>query len=265
MPPPTGKIETLSPNDVVSCLWNKNSLEKCRIGIADSIVYENGLPARWYVTGKTGEVVKKRGVELSAVSERWMRIAAVNSCPIVAILRQPGGILKILNAEAWEYFVKGPPLDTTIQSIHCFVKGSNNTVYRNKFELKDKLGRFATSTHSYVFKIDETTESVILMHENPADFTELKATNLKNIMDLATNTVVRYLEMMLGVKILSLSVDYVIDTKSQLWMMWTSEAKFVRSTNISEITIPGIHSGDKIGRMSWAGPNYKEGMLYYIY
>ena len=57
------EIEQLSTNEVISCLWNKNVGEKCRIGLADAVIFENGLPARWYVTGRTGEVVKKKITE----------------------------------------------------------------------------------------------------------------------------------------------------------------------------------------------------------
>jgi hypothetical protein len=44
--------EILSPNDVITCLWTKKSTEKCRIGLADIVLYDPDTPARWYVTGK---------------------------------------------------------------------------------------------------------------------------------------------------------------------------------------------------------------------
>ena len=234
-------VEFLSPNDVICCLWNKNSPEKCRIGLADAVVYEAGVPAKWFVTGKTGEVLKKRGVDIPAISQRWSRICAQNNSSVVGIIRQQGGILKFLNEEAWKNFTANIVPDTSVLSVHCFVKGNNKTVFRNRFELRDKLGRFLSTTHSYTFQYDSTnTEALSIMNVDGASFVESKATPLKNIMDLATNTVVRYIEMMLGIKVLSLSVDYVIDTKSQLWMLWTSEAKFVRSTNITDMDIPGL-------------------------
>ena len=50
------EVEILPSNDVLTCLWNKNAAEKCRIGLSDVIIYDSGLPARWYFTGKTGEI-----------------------------------------------------------------------------------------------------------------------------------------------------------------------------------------------------------------
>jgi phage terminase large subunit-like protein len=47
-------VSVLSSNEVVSCLWNKNAREKCRIGLADIILYEQSAPSKWYFTGKTG-------------------------------------------------------------------------------------------------------------------------------------------------------------------------------------------------------------------
>ena len=47
-------LVTLSPNEVLGCLWNRNAREKCRIGLADAIIYEKNIPSMWYFTGKTG-------------------------------------------------------------------------------------------------------------------------------------------------------------------------------------------------------------------
>ena len=154
--------------------------------------------------------------------------------------------------------------DTSVYSVHCFVKGTNPNIYRNNFELRDKLGRFVTSTFSYSYRSgsdQKGSEAVSTVTESSSSFIESKASALKNIMDLATHTVIRYVENMLNIKIIKLSVDYVIDTKSQLWMLWTSDAQFCRVSSINDIQIPGFPSGDKLGRMTWAGPKYSEGEL----
>jgi hypothetical protein len=250
----TLQVETLNANEVVSCLWNKNASEKCRVGLSDIVVYEHGQPARWYVTGKTGEILKKRGIDKVAISQRWTRVATQSESPFVAILRQEAGMFKFLSHEAWTAFLPGQLPDNSMISLHCFVNGSNNLVYRNKFELRDRIGRFKTSTQSYSF-FDQgiPSEDISVVRENSFKFTETKAPALKNVMDLATNTVVRYLEMMLGVKVISLSIDYVIDTKSQLWMLWTSPAKIVRSTSLWDYSVPGLDDGESAGRATWAG------------
>jgi hypothetical protein len=225
-------------------------------------VYENGgQPARWYFTGKTGEVLKKRNADVQLISQRWKRIAAQSNSETIAIMRQQGGFLKFLGEEAWESFVQTKGVvDNSILSVHCFVKGNNKTIFRNSFELKDKLGRFSTSTHSYTYHSDNKgPEAITILNEKDCVFTESKASSLKNIMDLATHTIIRYLEVMLKVKVLSLTVDYVIDNKSQLWMLWTSDAAIVRVASYGDIQIPGFSTGDKAGRMSWAGPKYLEG------
>ena len=43
-------------------------------------------------------------------------------------------------------------------------------------------------------------------------------------------------------------------------MLWTSDAHIVRTTDISNITVPGLHPGDTEGRMKWAGNKYAQGM-----
>lgn len=252
------EVEALSSNDIVSSLWNKNATEKCRIGLADTLVYEQGVPVRWYVTGKTGEVTKKRGVDLDMVSQRWMKIRDQYDSPVVAIVRQTGGVLKFLNSEAWRIFIS-EKADASVLSVHCFINGENHQVYRNKFTVKDKLGRYVCSTHVYNFPLSkEAPDSVVTMYDSKIKLLESRANQIKNIMDLATNTVVRYVETMLQMRILDLTVDYVIDKKSQIWMLWAPDAKFVKTTSLMDVELPNIV--DKKGRASWMGDKYFEGM-----
>ena len=251
----TVTVETLSSNEVISCLYSKSSAEKCRIGLTDVVVYEYGIPARWYVTSKTGDVVRKKEIDKSLLSHRWVRMnSQSNKSPFVAIIRQEGGLYKFLNENNWSEFISTEQMpDNSIISLHCYVKGDSNLVYRNKFELRDRLGRFVTSTYSYsFFDSNLATDSIVMARESKLEFTETRAPALKNIMDLATNTVVRYLEMMLGIRVLSISVDYVIDPKSQLWMMWPSVAKVVRDIKLWEHHIPGLDNSNFSDRMGWA-------------
>ena len=269
---PVVEVETLSANEVISCLWSKSATEKCRIGLADIVLYDNGQPVRWYVTGKTGEVLKKKAVDLPALKERWGKICTRSGSNYYCIVRQEGGVLKFLGDDAWNSYIATNAKDQSIVSLHCYIKGSSNQIFRNKFELKDRLGRFTTSTFTYSYGQREPNKStsdnakpyvpepVVVLSESRTEFVESKANSIKNIMDLATSTIVRYVENMLAVKVLSLSVDYIIDTKSQLWMMWTSDARIVRTTDIANITVPGLHPGDTEGRMKWAGNKYADDM-----
>jgi CheY-like chemotaxis protein len=221
------------------------------------------------VTGKTGEVLKKKAVDMPAVKERWEKICTRTDSHYYCVVRQEGGVLKFLGKEAWNGYLASKTIDTSILSLHCFIKGQSNSIFRNKFELRDRLGRFTTTTHAYTFGArepptstgkDYVPEPVVVLAESRTDFVESKANSIKNIMDLATNTIVRYIQNMLGVTVLELSVDYVIDTKSQLWMLWTSDAKMVRTSNLATVTVPGLHTGDNTGRMSWAGNKYADDM-----
>jgi hypothetical protein len=205
-------------------------------------------------------VLKKRSVDKNSLRDRWVRIAEQNGTNVIAIIRQKGNILKFLNNDAWETFTDNMKVpDDSILSIHCFVKSKKHTIYRNNFEVKDRTGRYVTTTYCYSYSVDdEDPETVTVFHEDAAKAYECKAGNICAIMDLATNTVVKYVEAMLGVKVLSLSVDYVIDSKSQLWMLWTSDAKVLVSGVVLADAVSSLPSGDRRGRMGWAGPKYFE-------
>lgn len=231
------------------------------LSLSLQVIYDRAVPARWYITGKGGEVLKKRSVDKNSLRDRWMRIAEQNDTNVIAIIRQKGNILKFLNSDAWDTFTDNMKVpDDSILSIHCFVKSKKHTIYRNNFEVKDRTGRYVTTTYCYCYQVDEQDpETVTVFHEDTAKVYECKAGNICNIMDLATNTIIKYVETMLGAKVLSLSVDYVIDSKSQLWMLWTSDAKIlVNGAALADETASNLPSGDRRGRMGWAGPKYFE-------
>lgn len=253
-------IESFSSNDVITSLWNKNAVEKCRIGLADVIVFEKGLASRWYVTGKTGEVTRKRGADMDTISQRWIKIKSQYDSPVVAMLRQDGGMTKFLTLDAWKSFIEEEHIDHSILSLHCFINGENHTVYRNSFKLRDKFGRYSCTTHTYSFPIDRNNmSSVITLHDSQIKLVESKANQIKSILDLATNTIIRYMEQMLNVKIVSMNVDYVVDKKSQIWMLWANDTKFVKAENLPLLNhIPETTIRDREGRMGWAGPKYFE-------
>lgn len=249
--------EKFSSNDIVSSLWNKNAAERCRIGLADTLVYEDGVPVRWYVTGKTGDVTKKRSVDMDLVSQRWLKIREQYGSPVVAIVRQTGGVLKFLNVEAWKVFIS-TKADSSVQSVHCFINGENHQVYRSTFRIMDKLGRSNSSLKVSHFELtNEAPDSVVIMYEHKMKYTESRAHEIIRIMGLATSTVQRYVEMMLQVRILSMTIDYVIDKKSQVWMLWAPEATFIRATSLEQANLPAIV--DAKGRAAWMGEKYFEG------
>lgn len=254
-----GRLESFSSNEVISSLWNKNAAEKCRIGLADTVVYENGAPVRWYVTDKTGEVNKKRSAELGVISQRWMKIAEQTESPIISIVRQKGGILKFLSVEAWDNFIQDSA-DSTVDSLHLFINGDTNTIYRNSYKLRDRIGRFTTTTSSYVLDLSKTkVEPVTVLYEHKFDLVLTKATQIRKVLDLATNNVVRYMELMLNIKIVVLTVDYVVDKKSQIWLLWVPECQFVPGSDLQNAPIPNMPTGEgRQGRMSWAGAKYFE-------
>jgi len=261
-------IQSMTPTEVISCLWNKNATEKCKVGLADTIVFERGIPISWYVTGKTGEVTRKRSMDLEMISQRFFKIASQSSSNIVAILRQENGIIKLLPFGAWQAFISQFVPDKSIISLHAYVKGNNNAIYRNKYRLKDRQGRVATSTHSYSMKFNQSDpESISIMNESEITLAECRSNQICNVLDLASSTVVRYLEMMMKMRITSLTIDYAIDLKSQIWILWVADTRYTVSFDQLTNEDFGLHPSaakivhDRQGRMSWAGLKYFETMV----
>lgn len=265
--------EQLTPNELVSCLWSKDAAEKCRVGLTDTILFEKGVACHWYYTGRTGEILKKRNVDLNTVFARWQKIHSLydpsgthntilDRNQTIAILKQEGNITKFLGIDALEVLISQNVVkpDPSILSLHCFVKGADKTSYRNKYTVKDSLGRFSTSTKSYVFKSRNNAQmpdAMQVYYDADVELTESKVVALRNIMDLATNTIVRYLEKMLNCRVLNIQVDYAIDQRSQLWMLWSNDIWVVRTTNLLSVT-NWFKDSQVNNRMSWAGLKFQE-------
>lgn len=227
MEPSTTAGETLSNNDVITSLWSPTAVEKCRIGLADVIVFEGGRPVRYYVTGSTGEVKLKRNFDIPSISKRWVAIAEQLECSYVAVIRQEGGILKYLTLDAWLSFVEDMKPDPAIQSIHTFLSSSQNLIYRNTYTMNLANGRWKTKTQTYSIP---NSDSLHVSFDSSLALNDSRAAPINKVVDLATTTVARYVERMLKVTFLEFSVDYVIDKKSQIWMLWSTKANFTRET-----------------------------------
>ena len=171
--------------------------------------------------------MKKKAVDFFSISDRWKRIADNSGSNTIAVLRQESGLIKFLQVEAWNNWSEKQfrDMDSNIISLHCFIKGNSNLMYRNFYDAKDQYGRFTTSTKAYKMKITE--DAVSVMGKGDYELIDLKAASIRNVIDMATSTVIRYVESILQVKIMSMSVEYAIDQKSQLWMMWCSGAKIL--------------------------------------
>lgn len=225
-------IEQLTSNEVISALWSNSAVEKCRLGLADSLVYENGLPTRWYLTGSSGEVKLKRTVDMPSLSRRWITISEQLSTNYVAAIRQEGGIVKYLTQDAWESFIAEKKPDPAVRSVHSFLgTGSKSIIYRSNYTFNLRTNRFITATQTFTVPIQDP---MYVSYEDRLQLHESKASSINKVTDLATTTIVRYIEKMLKIQLLEFSVDYVIDKKSQIWMMWSTKCNFHRGEKALE-------------------------------
>jgi CheY-like chemotaxis protein/predicted nucleic acid-binding Zn-ribbon protein len=222
------EYEKLSNNEVVSSLWSPSAIEKCRLGLADTILFENGLPSRYFITGSSGEVKLQRSLQIPAVSARWLKISEQLSTQYVAVVRQPG-LTKFLTKDAFDSFFADSRQESSVLSIHSFLgSGHNSMIYRSFYNMNVSTGRFKTATHTYSVPFQEP---LYVLHEEKIRLNESRATSINKVTDLATTTVVRYVEKMLKVQIVEFVVDYVIDKKSQIWMLWSTKALFQLPSN----------------------------------
>jgi hypothetical protein len=221
------EYEKLSNNEIVSSLWSASAVEKCRLGLADTILIENGIPSRYYITGSSGEVKLQRNLHVPTVSARWLKISEQLSTQYVAVVRQEG-LTKFLTKDAFESFISESRHEGNILSVHAFLgSGHSSLIYRSHYTMNIGSGRWKISTQTYSVP---QQEPVLVLNEEKIKLHDSRAASINKVTDLATTTVVRYVEKMLKVHFAEFVVDYVIDKKSQIWMLWCSKALFHRAT-----------------------------------
>jgi len=221
-------MEVISCNDVISSLWSPHSVEKCKLGLCDVILFENNVPVRWYVTGSAGEVKLKRTVDIRGISKRWLTISEQLNSFYIAAIRQDDSIVKFISIEAWKNFVEEKKFEGAISSIHSiFGSGSSIIIYRSSYSCKliDENRSVTTRTQTYTVPIGDPVYTLYL---DQIKLTESKASQINKVIDLATSAIIRYVERVLKIVLLEFSVDFIIDEKSQIWMLWTNRTAFSR-------------------------------------
>jgi hypothetical protein len=226
-------MEYISSNEIVNCLWSPQAVEKCKLGLCDVILFENNAPSKWFVTGSSGEIKLKRNVDISLISKRWVTISEQLNSFYVAAIRQDGNIVKFLSADAWKQIAQEKKFEGSISSIHSiFGGGSSIIIYRSLYYSKIDLDMRTVATKTFMYTIP-TGDPVLTVFQDQLKFVESKASQINKVLDLATATLVRYVEKVLKTFIDELSVDYIIDEKSQIWLLWSNKAVLSKSQRVS--------------------------------
>jgi len=219
-------MEYISCNDIISSLWSPLLVEKCKLGLCDVVVFENNLPVKWLVTSTSGDVKQKRTVDMAAISKRWTNISEQLNSFYVAAIRQDESVVKFLSAEAWKNFVAENKFEGPISSLHSvFGTGASIVVYRNAFSSKIVNGTRSVTSQTQTYTISSVSP-VYTLYLDQVKLQESKATQINKVINLATSTIVRFVEKVLKITITELVVDFIIDERSQIWMLWTKRSAF---------------------------------------
>lgn len=203
-----------------------------RIGIPDTILFNNGAPQAWLFTSKAGVVLKKRCLRKSSICDRFMRLFASNlhnPHGRVATVRFGDGTVCCLGPTSFdEMMTKFPATDPGVLSVQCYIQGRGNTgtVYRNSYRAANDRRPATTSTSSFTtFKADTSDNSVCTWNGNELYLERSRASGVNAVLDAVTRTVVRHLEAEANTtRILSVTCDYILDAAGQIWLTWIGES-----------------------------------------
>jgi hypothetical protein len=221
-----------------NAIWDKNSTDRCRVKIPDTVFLSGGEPTKWAFTSKEGiiQYKKKANVKWSMIKERFLGLHLVHNQrynvmtsgnrPLdhgyVAVARSGGGgnfttqrltrqdFLDLFNSEGAELRSK-----CVILQAYVPVKSENGTVYRNEFE-QPRRNAFRLQTYKMVYMtgIDGTVVNE-KGNEVSAELCQqaLKCTaiQLKDHLNAMTMEVIRYIESHKSCHVNAVALEYMVD------------------------------------------------------
>jgi hypothetical protein len=146
----------------------------------------------------------------------------------VAALRFESGAVQLLRQDTFELFLERfERVNNGTRSLHCFVYPRRGvfTVYRNRYVSMGPSGRVVTSSGCFDFPAFDESDSAVTVEPNDCELRPTGNSTINQLLDLATSNVVQYLNSIVGEAVVrEVVVDYVVDCRSQLWMLWVDRA-----------------------------------------
>jgi CheY-like chemotaxis protein/alpha-beta hydrolase superfamily lysophospholipase len=195
------------------------------------LIGEGEVRARWMFTSREGDVVKKKSIAMAPVRDRFQRIAQASSpaqdgwAPVAFVHYKTGGTA-MLDLAAFDAAVPTfPPSDPTISALQPFVrgKGGPGALFRNDYSIVNDKGKCITGTFKVAPPAAAPSQGVVKLDEEGRAALRSVATSLNAQLDALTYAAVRYVENTQHVRVLKVSVHYIIDASDQIWMFWADD------------------------------------------
>ena len=214
---------TVDNNEIMLRLCNPTAADRCRLGLADCLLYDNNQVKQWCITSSTGEVEVKTDLNLGKIYRRWAKIANQLTTSYIAVVKQREDSLTTFLPS--NHFTSFESLESfsNISSVHCFLGCDNSPIiYRCRY-LDGNVSTYFYSLplQSEPFQLQEKINDA---GESNLSLSISQANSINRVTEKATVTIVQYLERDFQSPLRQIEVDYVIDSKSQIWMLWSSNA-----------------------------------------
>ncbi|CAM9193873.1 unnamed protein product, partial [Choristocarpus tenellus] len=251
-----------SPVWVLAHVVSPSGHQQLRLGIPDTVLFQDGAVQAWLFTSKTGEVLAKRSVRKAAVKERFTRLSSTNpNNPQrrVATVRFGDGTVRNLGQASFkEMMQKFPPAEPGILAIQCYIqsKGLGGTVYRNSYTVVNDKGLVVTSTSSFTTLHSNQFDLPISSWSNSdVNLVKSNAVRINVALDSVTQSIVKFLEagQKAPTRILHMDCDYVIDEAGQIWLVWVGDTTIALGDAAQDLRLADVRKEGLYGRGTFLG------------
>jgi CheY-like chemotaxis protein/pimeloyl-ACP methyl ester carboxylesterase len=137
-----------------------------------------------------------------------------------------------------------PGGDTNLLAIQPYVqsKGGNGAIHRNSYKIVDDKAKCVTSTQKIVTLAGEASAPIIQVNPDQKPALRSFATKLNSQLDAITRSIVRHVENVNRVRILSFSADYLVDDADQIWFSWATNITIASGDAAADLRLADIRT-----------------------
>jgi CheY-like chemotaxis protein/pimeloyl-ACP methyl ester carboxylesterase len=212
------------------------------------VVFTEATPTGWLFTSKSGDVLKKRDFGKEAIADRFTKIALSNpknTAGRICVCRYKNGSFAVLDEEEFSALMTNfPPGDTNLLAIQPYVqsKGGNGAIHRNSYTIVDDKAKCVTATQKIVTLAGEGVAPIITVKPEQKPALRSFATKLNSQLDAITRSIVRHVENVNRVRILSFSADYLVDDADQIWFHWATNITIASGDAAADLRLADIRT-----------------------
>ena len=204
------------------------------MNIPDTVTMkDNGEWDRWLFTARTGEVLKRRQIDVNSLTRRFLfeddESKITDNEALCAIARFQNGRTQILNRKDFRRVVKNQRERHGMEAIQMLMSSAKRkSSYRNEYEVvNDETGRVVRGTQK-ILNGSKKFQGFSTVNERGNASVRCANKRLCVQLNEITNQLVKSIENGTRCRVVHIVSEYTVDEDERIWFLWCDEMSSLR-------------------------------------